>query len=434
MMPNSYMATLHHQIAYRLQDYALDLSIPCHTEDTLFIKAEREDEVPTIIQIPKQLPRDKLTEIIPLKWITNYEMAFQNTTHVIASNTKFTKLSDGSIQTTYEPISTSASDASTSAPPIFQVLMIRHVTSKEEISIHSFEVDGSPIYTDKINNHFIWDVDLEMCDADCECKACSKVMRSSCKPGHPHRKSDDPNSPKIGLRPVKNKSLHIYDRALQILRSEGLLPEEPEEPDKLLPPLQPTIPCFMASSYDKDFPHLEQSSNSERNMFSRPFVQTTEILLDRSLKQPSQAEQVLNWHSRNARVQNRVLHSIDQKIDQSTSFSEETSTETSTTPLEPSYESYSSWETYSPTSSEQSYHNANLSDSDALLNLSQIFMASMTDPQPSTQTVETTSDEISDEPTPIVDEPLEHRPQAPAPVHRPTNVPWFNLEDSAPRQ
>ncbi|KAK2663834.1 hypothetical protein Ddye_002408 [Dipteronia dyeriana] len=30
----------------------------------------------------------------------------------------------------------------------------------------------------------------------------------------------------------------------------------------------------------------------------------------------SKAEQVLNWHSRNARVQNRVLHSIDQKIDQ----------------------------------------------------------------------------------------------------------------------
>ncbi|KAK2654996.1 hypothetical protein Ddye_008048 [Dipteronia dyeriana] len=57
MLPNSYMATLHHQIAYRLQDHAIDLPIPCHTRDTLFIKAEREDEVPTIIQIPKQLPK-----------------------------------------------------------------------------------------------------------------------------------------------------------------------------------------------------------------------------------------------------------------------------------------------------------------------------------------------------------------------------------------
>ncbi|KAK2640781.1 hypothetical protein Ddye_022544 [Dipteronia dyeriana] len=117
---------------------------------------------------------------------------------------------------------------------------------------------------------------------------------------------------------------------------------------------------------------------------------------------------------------------------QSTSFSEETSTETSNAPSKSSYESYSSWEIYSPASFEQSYHSGNLSDSDALLDLSQIFMASRTDPQSSTHTVETTSDETLDEPTPIVDEPLEHKPQAPAHVPRTTNGHWFNLEDSAP--
>ncbi|KAK2662452.1 hypothetical protein Ddye_001026 [Dipteronia dyeriana] len=52
-----------------------------------------------------------------------------------------------------------------------------------------------------------------------------------------------------------------------------------------------------------------------RNLFSKPFIQSTEVLLDGSHNQPSQAEQVLNWHTRNATVQNRVLHSIDQKID-----------------------------------------------------------------------------------------------------------------------
>ncbi|KAK2646629.1 hypothetical protein Ddye_021824 [Dipteronia dyeriana] len=61
------------------------------------IEAKREDEVPTIIQIPKQLPREKLTEIMPLKWITNYEKAFQNITPVVATYTKFIKLADGSI-------------------------------------------------------------------------------------------------------------------------------------------------------------------------------------------------------------------------------------------------------------------------------------------------------------------------------------------------
>ncbi|KAK3198547.1 hypothetical protein Dsin_021962 [Dipteronia sinensis] len=37
MLPDSYMATLHHQIAYRLQDHALDLPIPGHSGDTIFI-------------------------------------------------------------------------------------------------------------------------------------------------------------------------------------------------------------------------------------------------------------------------------------------------------------------------------------------------------------------------------------------------------------
>ncbi|KAK2655405.1 hypothetical protein Ddye_008457, partial [Dipteronia dyeriana] len=235
MMPTSYMATLHHQIAYRLQDHALDLPVPGHTEDTIFIKTEREDEVPTIIQIPKKLPREKLTEIVSLKWITNYEKAFHNTTLVVASDTKFTKLSDDSIHTTYEPISTSNTEVSTSAPtpnapPVFQVLMIRPVTSEKEISIHCFEADGTPIYTDKINGHFIWDVDPEMCDADCECRECSKAIRSSCKSSRSYRKPDDPNSRWKGLLPVKNKPLSIYDRAFQILKTEGLLPDEPEEP------------------------------------------------------------------------------------------------------------------------------------------------------------------------------------------------------------
>ncbi|KAK3222590.1 hypothetical protein Dsin_009615 [Dipteronia sinensis] len=124
------MAILHHQIAYRLQDHALDLPISGHSEDTIFIKAEREDEVPTIIQIPKQLPRDHLTELMPLTWITNYENAFQNAIPVIASDTSYTRQPDGSIKTVYKPLTrvpTSQSESTPSAPldpPIFRSLLI----------------------------------------------------------------------------------------------------------------------------------------------------------------------------------------------------------------------------------------------------------------------------------------------------------------------
>ncbi|KAK2663732.1 hypothetical protein Ddye_002306 [Dipteronia dyeriana] len=151
------MATLQNQIAYRLQDHVLDLPIPGHTGDTIFITTEREDEIPTIIQIPKQLPREKLKEVMPLEWITNYEKAFQNTTPVIASETKYVKQKDGSIKTVYETITESKAFSGT--PPVFQALMIIPVTSEDDIPIHNFQADGSPVYTDffilKIRNRII---------------------------------------------------------------------------------------------------------------------------------------------------------------------------------------------------------------------------------------------------------------------------------------
>ena len=141
-----------------------------------------------------------------------------------------------------------------------------------------------------------------MCDADCDCRDCFKGYLSPCKPSRRSYKPDDPDSPWIGLHPIKNKPLPIYDRALQILRSEGLLPPEPE-PQPIQPQPQPQpIPCYMASNYDQDFPPLEPSSNPEKNRFSRPFIQSTEVLPDGSLKHPSQAEQVLNWQTHNARI------------------------------------------------------------------------------------------------------------------------------------
>ncbi|KAK2642446.1 hypothetical protein Ddye_024209 [Dipteronia dyeriana] len=157
--------------------------------------------------------------------------------------------------------------------------------------------------------------------------------------------------------------------------------DETEEPKGLLPSVPALIPWLMASSYDKDFPPLKPSSNPERNLFSRPLIQTTEVLPDGSLKQPSQVKQVLNWHSRNARVQNRVLHSIDEKIDQ-------------------------------------------------------IFLATRTDPHPSTQTVDTSesSEVTSEEPAPMTDEPLDHRPKAQTLTQKPTNGSWFNFDDIAPCQ
>ncbi|KAK0574989.1 hypothetical protein LWI29_032165 [Acer saccharum] len=316
MQANSYMATVHHQLAYRLQDHALDLPLPGHNDDTIFIKAEREDEIPNILQIPKQLPREILTEIMPLEWLTNYEKVFQDEAPVVATDTTYVSQPDGTIKTIYKPLTGSKAPSNSDTPPIFQALMIQPVTTEDDIPIHSFEADGSSIYTNKIRGHFIWDVDPNMCDADCICRRCLKdTSPRSCKSWPKPHKPGRPDSPWIGLHPIKKKPLPIYDRALQILQSEGHLPPQP---DYATPALPPPVPCYMTSDYDCDFPPLEPSSNQEKTRFSKPFVQSTEVQPDGSFKQPSQAEQVLNWQSHNARAQNRVLNSIDQKIDRVT--------------------------------------------------------------------------------------------------------------------
>ncbi|KAI9071663.1 hypothetical protein K1719_046371 [Acacia pycnantha] len=69
------MATLHHQIIYRLQSHALDLSLPNSTNDAFVAISNRVDDT-SIIQIPCQIPKEELVEIMPMEWISNYEKLF----------------------------------------------------------------------------------------------------------------------------------------------------------------------------------------------------------------------------------------------------------------------------------------------------------------------------------------------------------------------
>ncbi|KAK2653452.1 hypothetical protein Ddye_013308 [Dipteronia dyeriana] len=86
----------------------------------------------------------------------------------------------------------------------------------------------------------------------------------------------------------------------------------------------------------------------------------------------------------------------------------------------------SSWEIGTSISSHQS-------DEDDVEDLTQVFMVSRTYPQLSTYTFDS-PDEASTGPIPIVEEPPEnYTPEQPH-ISRPTNCPWFNLEDTSPNQ
>ena len=96
------IATLHHQLVYRLQNHALDLPTPEHHSDTLMVLAE-SDQIPTIIQIPRQIPRHELRKLMPLEWISNYEQLHTNTAPIQTSESMFKRRQDSTIRMTFKP-------------------------------------------------------------------------------------------------------------------------------------------------------------------------------------------------------------------------------------------------------------------------------------------------------------------------------------------
>lgn len=66
-------ATLHHQMIYILQDHALDLHFPNSTRGALMVVTAKND-VLAIILILKYIPKAGLLKLVPLEWITNYEI------------------------------------------------------------------------------------------------------------------------------------------------------------------------------------------------------------------------------------------------------------------------------------------------------------------------------------------------------------------------
>ena len=72
------MASLHHQLVYRLQNHALDLPTPQTTSDALMILADSSESIPSIVQIPRQIQKQELLKLMPLEWLSNYEKFHQN--------------------------------------------------------------------------------------------------------------------------------------------------------------------------------------------------------------------------------------------------------------------------------------------------------------------------------------------------------------------
>ncbi|RDX69502.1 hypothetical protein CR513_51373, partial [Mucuna pruriens] len=212
--------TLHHQFIYRLQDHAINLSLSTSNDGALFVMANHQKETPSIVQIPRNISREQLQELIPLQWVTNYEKLHENKKPIRSTEATFRRSIDGTVRTLFKKLDEPA-------------------VKEGKIPIWGVHPDGKPIFTDKINGHFIWDVALEECDPDCDCwndyddssdddsdDSSDEDEDRPCKSLPPPQRRIDPKDwPWIGLhRQEKLEPNWMYKRGLEILREEGLLP------------------------------------------------------------------------------------------------------------------------------------------------------------------------------------------------------------------
>ncbi|KAG5234177.1 zinc finger, CCHC-type, viral movement protein [Salix suchowensis] len=131
---DTYQATLHYQMAYRVQNHAFDLVLPV-TNDALLITVDTNQKA-TCTHVPRQIPKDELQKLLPSSWITNYKKLHQKSVPIQSMEPEFTKKTDGT--------------------PIHEPLLV---------PIESFSNTGLPVYSFAEDNHNFWDT--------CHCDSCS---------------------------------------------------------------------------------------------------------------------------------------------------------------------------------------------------------------------------------------------------------------------
>ena len=192
--------------------------------------------IPTIIQIPKQIQKQELLKLMPLEWLTNYEYFHQNSEPVQTIESMFERRQNGQVKLSFQtPDIKPVSDS----PRLSYTAMIIAVQTSQEkkLPIHGFSLEWYPVYPDKINGHFIWDVpEAHICNPDCPCLDDTdvedelEIMRRK-------KKKKKPSHPKTSCK--------------------SFPPQPPPDPK---PHVQPIRSCLMFSgqSYEETFPPLER--------------------------------------------------------------------------------------------------------------------------------------------------------------------------------
>lgn len=330
-------------MVYRVQNHAMDLSLPGGEDALLFSVDERH--AASCIHVPRQISRDELVKLLADMWITDYEKLHKVANQPIQSTeSHITSNPDGSVAIKFShnhvekpcAIFHSLQFICSQYRFLLHSLVTKMICHIPKICTKPSPPDGKPIFWQNNPNigHKFW-------DPECACAAClfpdrdSLVQALAKTKRKKNKKSDplfsaylagDPSVAPLGEPSGKYDYLVKYSTP-DWRRNEPYLEVPPPEdrhiddtPWDIDPapvfstPTAPSSSVLMYYHKDEDFPPLTPFVKwSSRHA---PKVQNAqpEILLSGQTRPVSAAEEVLNWQTENALAQNQALSRIDQGV------------------------------------------------------------------------------------------------------------------------
>ncbi|KAK8489539.1 hypothetical protein V6N12_013879 [Hibiscus sabdariffa] len=368
---SSIIATLHYQFVYRIQDHSFRLD-GCGSNDSLLITVNTQEQ-PHCVHVPRRIPRDELIQLLPEKWVTSYDQIHATKQPIRSTNTKIISKGDGTSEIRFDHSHLKDSPTPLIFPTQMMMTPRGDLTQThdkedpdcccelchpgaETRMIESFDAEGKPIlfYKDLVTGHCPWDM-------DCSCEQCVEEdfvqeieggYHTSYNP-HKKKKNRKKNSihsqlyqrwkngdPTVGpLGEDNGKFIFLVDYGP---RRKEEIPVPKEVPQTLPPsdsspppsykkekPVRLVQPCYKkiqkevsqtntqsicmitptGSSYNKDFPPLEEFAEKE-------FRHIPKIPTQLHGEKISAAEATLNWQTENALAQNATLQRIDARVAQ----------------------------------------------------------------------------------------------------------------------
>ena len=101
-MQDTFAATLHYQLAYRLQNHAFDMAVPdiAQSNDALLIQVD-PGMTSMCMFVPRQLNTDQMTSLFLESWITKYEMLHEATKPIKSNDPLFIRKENGEVETRF---------------------------------------------------------------------------------------------------------------------------------------------------------------------------------------------------------------------------------------------------------------------------------------------------------------------------------------------